>query len=88
MPYIQIDTEVWLEPEEFLNDLKDDEIVEELTRRGYYAENLTKVRDEQVIGSRNMMPTLETLYEMKKTKDARFEKAFADYCYLTLGKVL
>jgi hypothetical protein len=88
MPYINIDTEVWIEPEEVLDSIKDDELIEEMIRRGYNAETLTKIRAEDALGLREMTITFERLFELKRANSPDFDKAFSDYCWVVLGKVL
>jgi hypothetical protein len=88
MPYIEIDTEVWMEPEEFLNYLKDDELIEELRARGYNTIVLTKIRPANEPYVNKAVINLERLYEMKRMNSPAFDAAFSEYIWNNLGKVL
>jgi hypothetical protein len=78
-----------MEPEEFLNDLKDDELIQELTARGYNTFVLTKVRASNESFPENKAEiNLERLYEMKRVNSPAFDGAFRDYIWNNIGKVL
>jgi len=89
MPNVTVETEVWIEPSDVLSDLKDDEIIEELNMRGYNTNVLTKVRlAGESMPENKAEVTLERLYEMKRMNSPEFDRAFADYIWFNLGKVL
>ena len=88
MPYIQVDTEVWIEPEDFLRDLKDEDLIEELKCRNYNVDVLVKVQNTPLLSGTDHTMTLTRLYELKATKDPSFDEAFAEYIWNTLGKVI
>ena len=88
MPYIQVDTEVWIEPEDFLRDLKDEDLIEELKCRNYNVDVLVKVQNTPLLSGTDHTMTLTRLYELKATKDPSFDAAFAEYIWNTLGKVI
>lgn len=88
MPYIQVDTEVWIEPEDFLRDLKDEDLIEELKCRNYNVDVLVKVQNTPLLSGTDHTPTLMMLFEMKRRNDPKFDEAFAEYIWNTLGKVV
>lgn len=75
MPYIEVNTEVFVEAAEFT----DDELIEELETRGY---NVTGDDETDSTG------LLDKLYNLKRANDPKFDKVFADYIYAKLGRVL
>lgn len=88
MPYIQVDTEVWIEPEDFLRDLKDEDLIEELKCRNYNVDVLVKVQNTPLLSGTDHTMTLTRLYELKAAKDPKFDAAFSEYIWNTLGKVV
>lgn len=89
MPYVTVEEDVWIEPSDILPDLKDDEIIEELTARGYNTVILTKVRGAAESFPENKAEiNLERLYELKRVNSPAFDEAFAKYIWDNLGKVL
>ena len=77
MPYIEVETEVWVD----LDTFETDELIEEIECRGY-----TVIND----GTDPHLPDnpLHRLYELKRVNDPSFDKEFADFIYNTIGKVL
>lgn len=88
MPYVQVDTEVWLDPEDFLRDLKDEDLIEELRCRHYNTDCLVKIANTPPMSGTDHTMTLMRLYEMKKSEDPNFDAAFSEYIWNTLGKVI
>lgn len=92
MPYVNIDTDVWVEPEEILSDLKDEDVVAELKRRGYNTDTLFKVAtpeaDAWKFGPLVPPINLLNLYELKRVNDPRFDQAFSDFLWNNIGRSL
>lgn len=89
MPYVTVEEEVWVDPSDILCDLKDDEIISELSARGYNTVVLEKVRSPSELAPENKAAiNLERLFEMKRMNSPAFDRAFAEYVWSNLGKVL
>ena len=76
MPYIEVETEVWVD----LDTFETDELVEEVENRGYVV-----IKD---YADTHVSSPLQRLYELKRVNDPSFDKEFADFIYTSIGKVL
>jgi hypothetical protein len=89
MPYVSVEQDVWIDPADIIPDLKDEELIDELNLRGYNTIVLVKVRlHGESMPENKAELTLERLFELKRMNSPEFDRAFSDYIWTNLGKVL
>lgn len=86
MPYVTVDAEVWIDPDEYIEDATDEDLIHELVSRGYNTP--TKIRSGEALSQMVREVTVQDLYELKKVKSPDFDRAFAEYVWNLLGKTV
>jgi hypothetical protein len=79
MPYV----EVYVDSQDVIDDLTDDDIIEELQGRGYDCSTLQK--DTVAV---DINKTILKLYELKRINSPEFDDVFTEFVYNTIGRII